>query len=93
MACIERAKCVLVVCGDEHDRRRELVRLERFQQREAIDLRHLDIDEQHVGTFSAECVARGAAIGARCDDVDSDCHEIGREALTRVQLVVDDDGA
>jgi hypothetical protein len=91
--CLECPERMLVIGGDEDDRGRQFFRLEQLQEREAVDLGHLDVDEQHVRAFSTDHVQGGAAIGARRDDVDARGRQISCEAFARVQLVVHDDGA
>jgi len=65
---LERPQGVLVVCGDEDDDR-ELDRLELSEQREAVHLGHLDVEEQNVGRLAPDRVERRPAVGAFPNDL------------------------
>src|SRR6266480_2528398 len=65
---LERPEGVLVVGGDE-DHHRELRRVEPTEQREAVHLGHLDVEEQQVGRRAPDGVECRAAVGAFSHDV------------------------
>jgi hypothetical protein len=65
---LERAQRVLIVRRDEHDRDVVADELEHF---EAIELRHLDVEEQQVGTEIRDRFDRLESVRALRDDLDA----------------------
>ena len=60
---VERTHRVLVVCGDEDDHRR-LRWFDQFQHLEAIQLRHLDVEEEQVRVGFGDGLYRLEPVGA-----------------------------
>src|SRR5690349_16411913 len=87
-SCIERTEGVLIVRGDEDDRWWDVLWLERFEQAEPVELRHGDVDEDHVRWLFPQHALRVTGVGARRDDRDAEGREVRRKAFARGLLVV-----
>ena len=87
----EGAQRVLVVRGDEDDDRRAVEQLQHF---EAVELRHLDVEQEEVGIVLGDCLHRFESVRALGDDlaVLIRGQEFAQQ-LARRQFVVDDYGA
>ena len=100
---LEGAQGVIVVSRDEHDGwrpgpiLRPLVRvaaLEGLDDLEAIDFRHLDIEEDEVGTLLLDELQGLDAVGRLAEEADVvQAGEEADQAVARQLLVVDDEGA
>jgi hypothetical protein len=90
---VEGAQRVAIERGDEDDAR-QLVRGQRQDHFEAVELRHLDVEEDEVWLVGDDGLQRGGAIAALADEHDV---ALGREQTTdaapRHRLVIDDQGA
>lgn len=65
--------------------------VDHVQQLEAVDHRHLDVQEDHVGAFAVDCLEGVDGVGAGGGHVDlAGLPQQGLHLLSRVRLVVDD---
>ena len=90
---LERANRELVVGREEHDRRHAL-RRPPPDHLEAVDLRHLDVEEDHVGLQRVERREHLAAVAAFADDgeVGKRGEQLPHAAARRRLVVGDEDG-
>ena len=66
---VERAQRMLAVGGDEHEQWRLDVH-QALDHREAVEARHLDVEEDEVGLMGLDLADRLAAVGGGGDDLD-----------------------
>ena len=89
----ERAQRVLVVGGDEDDRRHPLG-ADRVDHAEAVDAGHLDVEEDEVRRLVLDGRDRLRAVAALADDFDVlFLLQQRQHALARDRLVVNDQGS
>jgi hypothetical protein len=90
---VERAKCMLVVSGDEDDRGHARD-TDRFDDVETADLGHLDVEKNEIGCELRDCVDRRRSITAFTDDLEVGfAPQLLADAAPRDRLVVDDEHA
>ena len=90
---LEGADRVLVVGGDEHDHRQALGG-ERLDHAEAVQQRHLHVEEYQVRPLLSDRVDRLAPVAAFADDLDVLLSAQGEsDAAAGDRLVVNDQGA
>ena len=91
-AHVERTQSVMVVRGHEHDRG-DPVRADALEDAEAVEIRHLDVEEHEVGPELLDRDDGLATVAALPDDLDAGfVREEGAQALAGEGLVVDDEG-
>src|SRR6185503_9216808 len=89
----ERAQCVLLV-GRQEDHGRHLVRADLGDHAEAVQARHLDVEEHEIGLELSDCADGARPVAAAADDLDvALLRERQRDSLARERLVVDDQRA
>jgi hypothetical protein len=69
MSALERAQCVTIVRGHEHDRR-QVARLQCLDHVEAVQLGHLNVEKNEVGLRCGDRLDCARAVGALADDRD-----------------------
>ena len=87
---LERAQRVLVVGGDEHDGRHP-IRADGLDHLEAVELRHLDVEEHEIRGLGQDGLDGFDAVPGFADDLDVlFSAEERAHPLARERLVVDD---
>jgi len=82
---------MLVVSGDEDDRGHSRD-TDRFDDVEAADLGHLDVEKDEIGCQRRDCVDRCRSITAFADDLEVGfAPQLLADAAPRDRLVVDDE--